>query len=64
VYYVCKTVNSFEVFERALIKERQRGAYCGRKKALSIEQFADQKSRVADSQPKTPDIRYKRLIIM
>jgi len=62
VYYVCKTVNSFEVFERALIKEwqrdgialaKKRGAYRGWKKALSSEEIADLKSRVAAGQPKT-----------
>lgn len=49
-------------FERALIKERQRegitlakkrGAYRGRKKALSSEQIAELKNRVAAGQPKT-----------
>lgn len=55
-------MGAFAEFERALIKERQRegialakkrGAYRGRKKALSNEQVAELKSRVAAGQPKT-----------
>ena len=55
-------MGSFVEFERALIKERQRecialakkrGAYQGRNKALSNEQVADPKNRVAAGQPKT-----------
>lgn len=55
-------MGAFAEFEWALIKERQlegialakkRGAYRGRKKALSSEQIADLKNRVAAGQPKT-----------
>lgn len=55
-------MGAFAEFERALIKERQRegialakkrGAYRGRKKALSSEQIAELKNRVAAGQPKT-----------
>ena len=55
-------MGAFAEFERALINERQRegialakkrGAYRGRKKALSSEQIAELKNRVAAGQPKT-----------
>ncbi len=55
-------MGAFAEFERALIKERQRegialakkrGAYRGRKKALSSEQIAELKNKVAVGQPKT-----------
>ena len=54
-------MGAFAEFERALLRERQRegivlakqrGAYKGRKKALSPEQAADLKRRVADGVPK------------
>ncbi|NTW87781.1 MAG: recombinase family protein [Desulfobulbaceae bacterium] len=60
-------MGAFAEFERALIKERQRegialakkrGVYCGRKKALNIDQIADLKSRVAIGQPKTQIAHY------
>ena len=50
-------MGAFAEFERALLRERQRegivlakqrGAYKGRKKALSAEQTAELKRRVAD----------------
>jgi len=54
-------MGAFAEFERALIRERQRegialakqrGAYRGRKKALSVEQRAELRARVAAGEPK------------
>ncbi|WP_425484280.1 helix-turn-helix domain-containing protein [Candidatus Methylobacter favarea] len=55
--------STFGEFERVLIKERQRegialakqrGAYRGRKQALSTEQQTELLKRVTDGEPKTP----------
>ncbi|ANF89318.1 DNA resolvase (plasmid) [Pseudomonas antarctica] len=54
-------MGAFAEFERALIRERQRegiaqakqrGAYCGRKKALSDEQALTVRQRAAAGEPK------------
>ncbi len=54
-------MGAFAEFERALIKERQRegialakqrGAYRGRKKALSVTQVAELRRRVDTGEPK------------
>lgn len=54
-------MGAFAEFERALIRERQRegiaiakqrGAYRGRKKALTDENVAELKQRIADGEPK------------
>lgn len=46
-------MGAFAEFERALIRERQRGAYRGRKKSLNSEQIAELKRRVAAGDQKT-----------
>ena len=55
-------MGAFAEFERALLRERQRegitlarqrGAYRGRRKALSVEQVAELKRRVAAGEPKS-----------
>ena len=55
-------MGAFAEFERALIRERQlegialakqRGAYKGRKKTLSVEQIVELKARVANKESKT-----------
>ena len=43
---------AFAEFERALIRERQRGAYRGRQKSLNDEQIAELKRRVAAGEQK------------
>lgn len=45
-------MGAFAEFERALIRERQRGAYRGRKKALSDEQAATLRQRATAGEPK------------
>ncbi len=45
-------MGAFAEFERSLIRERQRGAYRGRPRALSAEQILQLLQRVADGTPK------------
>ena len=63
-------MGAFAEFERALIRERQRegialaqkrGAYRGRKKALSAEQVAELRKRVGDGEQKTKLAREFRI---
>ena len=63
-------MGAFAEFERALIHERQRegialakqrGAYRGRKKALSLERLADLRRRAAAGEPKAELARAFRI---